>query len=104
MKYVPVLFLFILTAVPVRAQDCCRVDGIVRAASGAPIADADVRLSSADLKEPLLTKTAADGRYVFTGVRPGIRVEVRVAAGGRAIATGYTLVTEPVERLDISAP
>src|SRR5262245_43029054 len=101
MKYFAILFLSI--AVPVRAQDCCRVEGVVLSAAGGAIAGADVMLSSPDLKQPQLTKTAADGHYVFSGVRAGIRVEVRVVANGRPVATGYGLITDRVERVDIRA-
>lgn len=104
MKYFCLVVLVLLTAaIPAHAQECCRVEGLVQAASGAPIAGADVVLAAADAKAPLLGKTGADGRYVFIGVKPGTWVEVRVMSGGRPVASSYTLVTSVVETLNIRA-
>jgi hypothetical protein len=102
MKYF-FLFLFLLAAVPARAQDCCRLEGVVRAASGAPIANADIMLAVPDSKDPRSGKTDGAGHYVFEGIKPGIRVEVRVVSDGRPVASSFTLVTSFVETLDIKA-
>lgn len=102
MKYSSVfLLLLIAAAAPARAQDCCRVEGVVRAADGAPLPSADVALALPDAKEPRTGKTDARGHYVFEAVKPGIRVEVRVVANGRAIVSAYTLVTSFIETLDL---
>jgi hypothetical protein len=81
---------------------CCRVEGIVRSQAGIGVADATVALSAPDLKAPMMTTTTADGRYQFDGVKPGIWAQVRVLVNGRAVAEGVTLVTQPVETLNIA--
>lgn len=100
MRYFFVLLL-LAVALPARAQDCCRVEGIVRAADGSPIPNADIMLVLPDAKEPQPGKTDGAGHYAFTGVKPGIRVEIRIVASGRPIADAFTLVTSFVETLDI---
>jgi hypothetical protein len=102
MKYLGVL-LFLLAAVPARAQDCCRLEGVVGAAHRAPVANADVMLALPDTKDPRLGKTDGSGHYVFDGIKPGARVEVRILADGHPVANAYTLVTSFVETLDIKA-
>jgi hypothetical protein len=100
MKYFfPLLWL--LAAVPAGAQDCCRVEGTVRAATGAPIANADIMLALPDAKDPRVGKTDGAGHYAFDKISPGIRVEIRIVADGRPIASAFTLVTSFVETLDI---
>jgi hypothetical protein len=102
MKYSSVFLLLLLSvAAPARAQDCCRVEGVVRAADGAPIPVADVTMVVPDAKEPRTSKTDERGHYVFEGVKPGIRVEIRIVANGRPIASSYTLVTSYIETLDL---
>jgi hypothetical protein len=100
MRYFSVLLLLIVAA-PARAQDCCRLEGVVRAADGSPIPGADIMLVLPNAKDPRLSKTDAGGHYVFNDVKPGIRVELRIVAAGRPIADSYVLVTSFVETLDI---
>jgi hypothetical protein len=61
-----------------------------------------VSLSAPELKAPLMTTTSADGRYQFDDVKPGIWAEVRVLVHGRPVAESVTLVTQPVETLNIT--
>ena len=79
----------------------CRVEGVVRLADGAPLADAAVRVEGADYRKPLTTTSGPDGRYAFDDVKCGARVRVIVTRAGRVIADGWTLVTLRVERLDM---
>jgi hypothetical protein len=102
MKYSFALLL-LFTAARAEAQDCCRVEGVVRAASGAPVVDADVTLIAPDAREPRVGKTDGSGHYVFDAVKPGTRIELRITSGGRPVASAYTLVTAFVETLDIKA-
>src|SRR5262249_17367696 len=81
---------------------CCRVEGIVRSQAGIVVADATVSLSAPDLKAPMMTTTTAEGRYQFDDVKPGVWAQVRVLVNGRAVAEGVTLVTQPVETLNIT--
>ncbi|HEX4566845.1 MAG TPA: carboxypeptidase-like regulatory domain-containing protein, partial [Vicinamibacterales bacterium] len=82
--------------------ECCRVEGIVRSEAGVIVADATVTLSATDLKAPLTTTTSADGRYQFDNVKPGVWAEVRVLVHGRPVAESVTLVTQPVETLNLT--
>ena len=79
----------------------CRVEGVVRLADGAPLADAAVRIEGADYRKPLTTTTGPDGRYGFDDVKCGARVRVIVTRAGAVVADGWTLVTLKVERLDM---
>jgi hypothetical protein len=66
------------------------------------VAEATVALTAPDLKTPMVTTTSADGHYVFDNVKPGVWALVRVLVNGRAVAEGVTLVTQPVETLNIT--
>jgi Carboxypeptidase regulatory-like domain/TonB dependent receptor-like, beta-barrel len=101
--FVPVVFLLLVSGVPVRAQECCRVEGTVVSAAGTPIAGADMLLLIPGAKAPQRTTATADGRYGFGGIKPGTWIEVRVMQNGRPIATSFTLVTAVVETLNIKA-
>lgn len=103
MKVLSLFLVIAAAAIPARAQECCRVEGSVRDARGAPMPNADIVLVGPDAKAPREGKTTDAGTYAFTGIRPGIRVEVRVMQGGRPIASAFTLVTSFVETLDIKA-
>ncbi len=84
-----------------RAQ--CRVEGVVRSASKAPVQGATVRLEGNDDRTVLMTTTGADGRYVFEKVTPGIRARILVMQSGRLVGQAYTLVTLAVETVDVEA-
>lgn len=90
---------FISTGSP---APCCRVEGIVRSEAGAIVADASVSLTAPDLKAPLTTTSSAEGHYGFDGVKPGTWAEVRVLVNGRPVAESVTLVTQPVETLNLT--
>jgi hypothetical protein len=81
---------------------CCRVEGIVRSEAGVVVAGAAVWLSAPELKAPLTTTTSAEGRYQFEDVKPGVWAEVRVLVHGRPVAESVTLVTQPVETLNLT--
>ena len=66
------------------------------------VADATVALTSSELKTPMTTTTSAEGHYQFDNVKPGIWAQVRVLVNGRSVAEGVTLVTQPVETLNIT--
>lgn len=96
------LLLFVCLLIPIRASaQCCRVEGVVHADTGAPVPDATVSLSSPSIGAPVTTTSAADGKYAFDHVKPGIWIEVRVIAQGRPVAQSFTLVTRAVETLDV---
>ncbi|HEX6462957.1 MAG TPA: carboxypeptidase-like regulatory domain-containing protein, partial [Vicinamibacterales bacterium] len=95
--------LSVCVLLPVRASaQCCRVEGIVRADNGSLLSEATVSLSAPQLKTPLTTTTAADGHYAFDNVQPGIWAVVRVLVHGRSVAQSATLVTLPVETLNLT--
>lgn len=101
MKWIPLAFLFFLACSSSAAAQC-RVEGVVMSIDGGPVADVIVRMQGPDLRTPATTTTTADGRYAFDNVTPGIRVEVVASLkSGRAIARGFTLVTLPVEKLEL---
>lgn len=79
-----------------------RVEGTVRTTSGAPHAGATVQISGGDLGKPVVVTADEQGRFVFTNVKPGIRVKVQAIAEGRAIASAWTLVTSKVETVDLT--
>jgi hypothetical protein len=89
------VFLLILGG-EARAQ-CCRVEGTVRWADGAPAVGLAVVVP--DLK--LRTTTDERGQYHLEGVKPGIRVSVEAALGTRVLGRAYGLVTLRVERIDL---
>lgn len=76
---------------------CCRVEGTVRWADGAPAVG--LAVSVPDLK--LRTTTDDRGQYHFDDVKPGIRISVEAALGTRVLGRGYGLVTLQVERVDV---
>src|ERR1051326_9231358 len=75
---------------------------VVRSEAGASVADATVSLSAPELKTPLTTTTSGDGRYAFEAVKPGIWAELHVLVHGRPVAQSVTLVTEPVETINLT--
>ena len=79
----------------------CRVQGVVKLGSGATLAGATVRIDGPDYRQPQTTTTDGEGRYVFTNVKPGIRVRIVALQGTRPIAQGFTLVTLWIETLDL---
>jgi len=87
------------SAGPALAQ--CRIEGFARAESGAPLAGATVRLELPDLRQPMTTTVAEDGRYAFENVKPGTRVHLVVLHEGRLVAETYALVTMWVEPVDL---
>jgi hypothetical protein len=92
------LCLFLATA-SARAQ--CRVEGTIRLSDGTPLAGATVQIDGADYKKPVTATAGSDGRYVFAEVKAGTRVRIVAFKGTEAIATGYTLVTQWVEVVDL---
>ena len=74
-----------------------RVEGIVQWADGTPAAA--LTISIPELK--LNTDTDALGRFVFDGIRPGIRVTVDAFLDKRLVGRAYTLVTQWVEHVDL---
>jgi hypothetical protein len=91
--------IFLLISADALAQ--CRIEGTVLAADGAPLADATIRVTGADLKTPLTTQTDRDGRYGFSDLKPGIRVVIFVISAGRPVAVTYSLLTNWVQTVDI---
>lgn len=88
--------------IPNRAfAQCCRVEGVIRSDAGTPVSDATVSLTSPDIPKPLTMTSGADGRYSFDHIKPGIWVGIHVIAHGLPAAQSYTLVTRPVETLDV---
>jgi hypothetical protein len=80
----------------------CRVEGIVRTASGQPYAGITVQIDGGEYRKPIAVTASDDGRFVFEDVKPGTRVRVQAIVQGRAIAVGWTLVTKPVETVDLT--
>ena len=91
--------IFLMLSADALAQ--CRIEGTVLSAAGAPLADATIQVTGAELRKPLTTQTDREGRYGFTDVKAGIRVEIRVISDGHPVAVTYSLVTKWVERVDI---
>lgn len=92
--------IMLLLAVEALAQ--CRVEGLVRSATGTPLANATVRIDGPDYRQPLITTTDAEGRYVFAAVKPGARVRIVALQGTRPVAQGFALVTLWVENVDLN--
>jgi hypothetical protein len=93
-----VAFLFLVSSAA-RAQ--CRVEGTIRLSDGTPFAGATVQIDGGDYKKPVTTTAGSDGRYAFSDVKAGTRVRVVVFRGAEVVATGYTLVTQWVEIVDL---
>ena len=102
------LLIVVCILIPTRAfAQCCRIEGVVRSDAGVPVSDATISLTSPDIPKTRTMTSGADGRYVFDNIKPGIWVGVHVIAHGLPAAESFTLVTRPVETLDIiisSAP
>ncbi len=75
----------------------CRVEGVVRALDGSPVAGATVVLDP----PRSTTTTDANGHYVFEGVKAGTRVLLFASKAGRPIASAFPLVSDLVETVDI---
>lgn len=75
----------------------CRVEGVVRSLTGAPVAGAMVVLDPPIRK----TSTDAEGRYGFDDVKAGSRVKVTALQGGREMAWAFSLVSRWVEQIDL---
>jgi ferric enterobactin receptor len=75
----------------------CRIEGSVQWADGTPAAA--IAISVPELK--LATTTDARGRFAFDDVRAGIRITVDAFLDTRLLGRAYTLVTLPVERVDL---
>lgn len=78
-----------------------RVEGTVRAADGTPVAGATVRIESSEFKDPLSATSGSDGRYVFEGVKPGVRARIAASKDGRPIAQAFSLISLWVETIDL---
>jgi ferric enterobactin receptor len=91
--------LSLLAAGQVMAQ--CRVEGLVRAEDGTPLAGATVRLEIPDQRVPLTTTVGPDGRFKVENVKAGSRAHVVVVQDGRLVAEAYALVTQWVETIDV---
>lgn len=89
------VFLLILGG-EARAQ-CCRVEGTIRWADGAPAVGLAVSVPALKLR----TMTDDRGQYHFDDVKPGIRISVEAALGTRVLGREYGLVTLRVERIDL---
>jgi ferric enterobactin receptor len=86
-----------------RAVAQCRIEGLARAEDGTPLSGATVRLELPDVRVPVTTTVAEDGRYMFANVKPGSRVHLVVLREGRLVAEAYSLVTMWVEPVDLIA-
>ena len=98
----PLLCVVLLICIERQALAQCRIEGTVRAANGAPIAGAVVRVHGPELRSTATATTDAAGRYAVADIPPGIRVQVMaVQQNGRIIARTITLVTLRVETVDL---
>ena len=75
----------------------CRVEGVVKAVDGSPVAGATVVLDP----PKKTTTTDANGHYVFEGVKAGSRVQLFASKNGKPIASAFPLVSDLLERVDI---
>ncbi|MEI6670019.1 MAG: TonB-dependent receptor, partial [Acidobacteriota bacterium] len=92
------LSVFVALTLAGEAAAQCKVEGVVRNLTGAPIEGATVVL------DPPVRKTVTDaaGHYVFDEVAAGSRVKLAVMKDGRQIAWEFSLVTRFVEQVDLA--
>jgi hypothetical protein len=81
----------------------CRIEGTVRGLDDAPVAGALVRVLGPDLPSPRTATSGADGRYVVDNLKAGQWVQVVAYLNGRTLSHAFTLVTLPVESVDLTA-
>src|SRR5438874_615977 len=75
-------FLLLLLVVPSALAAQFAWSGILRDASGKPIAEATVKLSSASGKHEQSVKTSENGSFIFSGISPGeYELSVTTSAG-----------------------
>lgn len=83
------------------AQDAwaqCRIEGVVRDASGTPLAGVAVVMREPNRR----TATDEQGAYSFDDVKPGTYVRLLVLRDSQPVAERVALVTLLVERVDIA--
>jgi ferric enterobactin receptor len=74
-----------------------RVEGVVRALDGSPVAGATVTLNVQSRR----ATTDEEGRFTFENVKPGTRVQLFASKDGRLIASVFLLVSDWIERVEI---
>jgi hypothetical protein len=80
-----------------------RVEGTVTGIDGKPVAGAMVRVEGSELRKPRTTTTRADGAYVVDELKLGQWLQVVAYQEGRRLAVGSTLVSQAIEKLDLTA-
>ncbi len=94
----------ILAALPAFSQTgTASIQGIVRDATGQPVADAAVALTRAEAATSLATKTAADGSFQFPNLPAGVFSLKASKAGYReGLVTSVKLADGATERLNLT--
>ena len=87
-------------SLPAQTTGDAILKGKITTASGAPIANAEVTLTSIATNEPRSSTTTADGSYQFNGLRPGsYQLEIH-SAGFQTLDIASTAVTAGTTFLD----
>ena len=98
-----VLTFFMISGLAADAAAQARVEGTVTGTDGKPVPGATVRVAGSELRKPRTTTTGADGGYVVDDLKLGQWVQVIAFQEGRRLAVGSTLVSQAIEKLDLTA-
>src|SRR5262249_49754177 len=98
-----VLTFLMLICLAAAAAAQARVEGTVTGIDGKPVAGAMVRVEGSELRKARTTTTRADGGYVVDDLKLGQWLQVIAFQDGRRLAVGSTLVSQAIEKLDLTA-